>query len=632
MTTPESSKATLPDDMQRLRDIVLGEEKQRLHDLERRVADFESRTDDVAEVLPTAMDHLIDDPTNRPDFERPIVNTIRSAINRDTESFAEVLFPVIGPAIRRAVADALKGLVQRINVALENSFTIKGLKWRLEAAKSGVPFAQVVLRHTMLYAVQEAFLIQRDSGLILASAHRDESLALDEDAVAAMLTAIQSFIQDSFGLTGDEQLSSAELGGRTLWVISGPSAAIACVISGTPPQILRAELMDILEKIHARFGSRLGGSPELVETDEKLQSLMAQTLFEEVDESIEDTSSRSRLMWFAGAAALLLYLSFSVFNVWREQQFSSEVMGLFAAQPGYVITSAEMDDGVLNVNGLRDPESLPPSELLKGQQIAAGRVRTNFSPYQSLDGQVVSARIARRYDIKAPTSLSLDGDELVVSGELSAYQLADLQALPKFHTIIRRINIQAVQLAPDEASTIFRAALQAPDSINFQPVGKQMKVSGEANAEWYSAARQTTVAVPGWQLDYGPVVESLSTQLEQLIEAIDGSEFQFSAGTHLTRESLPMLDVKVAELTRALSFATALGVELTVVLEGFADGVGGLDKNVEISKKRSRFIYDMFIARGASAQAMVQTVSHWDPMNKNKRDRKVKLTVRRGDG
>ncbi|MDX1461020.1 MAG: hypothetical protein R3348_08185, partial [Xanthomonadales bacterium] len=186
------------EDMERLRELILGEEQRILSRLDRRVTDLEARTADVAEVLPAAMARVADDPVNRPDFERPVVDTIRSAIKRDSYSFAEALFPVLGPAIRRAVADALSGLVQRINVALENSFTVRGLRWRVESARTGVPFAQIVLRHTMKYAIQEAFLIQRGSGLVLASVHRDESLALDEDAVAAMLTAIQSFIQDSF--------------------------------------------------------------------------------------------------------------------------------------------------------------------------------------------------------------------------------------------------------------------------------------------------------------------------------------------------------------------------------------------------------------------------------------------------
>ena len=109
------------DELERLQDLILGKEKDRLHKLDRRVSDLELRTADVAEVLPGALSRLVDDPVSKPDIEQPIVNTIRGAIKRDAHSFAEALFPVLGPAIRRAVADALKSLVQRINVALENS-------------------------------------------------------------------------------------------------------------------------------------------------------------------------------------------------------------------------------------------------------------------------------------------------------------------------------------------------------------------------------------------------------------------------------------------------------------------------------------------------------------------------------
>jgi len=236
---PKPEKPSAVDDLERLRRLLIGDKAGRLDRLDRRVSDPGARTEDVAEVLPGAMNRAIDDPVSRPQLERPIVDTIRSAIKRDTESFAEALFPVLGPAIRRAVADALKSLVQRINAALEHSFTIKGLRWRLEAARSGVPFAQIVLRETMLYAVQEVFLMQPRSGLVLASARRADTLALDQDAFSAMLTAIQAFIQDSFGMAADERLRSAELGDRTLWTISGPSAVLACVVLGSPPMEVR---------------------------------------------------------------------------------------------------------------------------------------------------------------------------------------------------------------------------------------------------------------------------------------------------------------------------------------------------------------------------------------------------------
>ena len=279
MTTEKQTEEQRKDDLERLQRLLLGDDHSRLNLLDKRVSDFESRSNDVAEVLPDAFERIANDPVLEAELEKPMMRTIRASIKRDAPAFAEYLFPVMGPAIRRAVADALKSLVQRINVAMENSFTIKGLRWRLEAARTGVPFAQIVLRHTMRFTVQEAFLIARDTGLVLAHAHRDENLVLDEDAVAAMLTAIQSFIQDSLGMSSDDPLRSAELGNRTLWVINGPEAILACVISGTPPRTLRDELMALLESIHARYGERFNESNDTLANDIGLRVLMQQSPF-----------------------------------------------------------------------------------------------------------------------------------------------------------------------------------------------------------------------------------------------------------------------------------------------------------------------------------------------------------------
>ncbi|MBT8040249.1 MAG: hypothetical protein KJN78_08405, partial [Gammaproteobacteria bacterium] len=96
------------DDLSRLRELLLGDRIVYVDALYRRVEDPEQRTEDVAEVLPGAMETVVADPVAQPKFAKPLVETIRGAIKRDTESFAEALFPVLGPAIRRAVADALK--------------------------------------------------------------------------------------------------------------------------------------------------------------------------------------------------------------------------------------------------------------------------------------------------------------------------------------------------------------------------------------------------------------------------------------------------------------------------------------------------------------------------------------------
>ena len=630
MTDSSQSDDHRVDDMQRLRDIVLGHEKQRLHDLDKRVSDLESRTADVAEVLPAAMARLVADPASLPEIERPVVKTIHGAIKRDTETFAEALFPVLGPAIRRAVSDALKGMVQRINVALENSFTIKGLKWRLESARTGVPFAQIVLRHTMLYAVQEAFLIQRDSGLILASVHRDEQLALEEDAVAAMLTAIQSFIQDSFGLSDDEPLRSAELGDRTLWVINGPAAALACVISGTPPNPVRGELMLLLETLHSRYGQRFDGNHEELARDRGVQALMHEALREEADENVNrKTRYKYRVLWIVALLLLFLYLAFSSLNAWRERQFARQVTDDFKDTPGYVVTSSTMKDGILKIAGLRDPMAQQPAIVLSSHDSAPSRVDLDFSPYQSLEPALVLQRLGQRFEFDSSTSLQLTGDTLIVSGSLDPHQMTGLSRLPDYHPLIRHIDFSAVRLGADAAGAAYREALQAPDTVRFEPLENVMEVTGTAAPGWYTSAREAAVEVAGWNLDFTPLETHLSARLGTTIESLDKRALRFTDGNLLHTESLNTLDELAAELVVAQALAEALGERLEVTLEGSADGIGSREQNIEVSNDRSSYLRKELVARGVADNTIRQTIAPWQEGDMDPERRTVTLMLAR---
>ena len=98
------------DDLEQLQQLLLGEERKRLEQLDDRVSDFESRAADVAEVLPEAFQRVAGDPVLEAEIEKPVLRTIRSSIKRDAHAFAEYLFPVMGPAIRRAVADSARAL------------------------------------------------------------------------------------------------------------------------------------------------------------------------------------------------------------------------------------------------------------------------------------------------------------------------------------------------------------------------------------------------------------------------------------------------------------------------------------------------------------------------------------------
>lgn len=575
--TPSNGNPPEIDELARLRELMLGEEADRLHRLDQRISDPVQRTGDVAEVLPGAMNRALADPVARPGMERPIVDTIRSAIKRDTESFAEALFPVLGPAIRRAVADALKSLVERINAALEHSFTAKGLRWRLEAARTGVPFGQIVLRETLRYAVQEVFLIQPESGLILARARRADTLRLDEDAFAAMLTAIQAFIRDSFGLEEDERLRSAELGDRTLWTINGPNAVLACVVLGSPPTEVREHLMETLEALHAHYGDEFDRPPEKLSDRRGIEALLEETLAAEVAEKASRGKGRSRLFWSGAALLALAWLCWLLWGAWQSNRLQSEIVRLLDAEPGYLVTGHEKRNGHIRITGLRDPYARSPADTLSEAGLAVGQTEFDFRSYASLEPALVLRRLQAAVDPGNALVFELEGPLLRVHGKPDPEQYARLQSLPAAHPLI-----EAVELPPREPR---------PDP----------------GAE--RAARLE--------------------QFERALASVNGRELRFSAGTEFEAGGQEALDRLGADIRNLLDKAAAVDMSPGIRLEGFADGLGNAGRNREIALERARAVRAALARRGVDSSRVALAPGHWESGPENRALRKVVIHATR---
>ena len=619
------------DDLQRLRELILGKNGTHLDALYRRVEDPETRTGDVAEVLPDAMHRVIADPVTQPEIERPIVDTIRGAIKRDTESFAEALFPVLGPAIRRAVSDALKSLVQRINAALEHSFTVKGLRWRLEAARSGVPFAQIVLRETMLYAVQEVFLIQPHSGLVLASARRADTLVLDEDAFSAMLTAIQAFIQDSLGMPEGEKLRSAELGERSLWVVNGPDAVLACLVIGSPPHEVRNRLLDALEGIHAHWGDQLGLPPEQLTDRPAIEHVLEDTLSEEAAEGKGGSgSTRSFLLWGAAGLALLAFLAWGAWETYQDRRLEREIAQLFEAQPGYVLAAHESDGGMLHFRGLRDPLAETPEALLQNAGIGIQDITLSFRPYQSLEQDFVLRRLYASLGGNDTIALRLDDSTLYVSGSLTSSRQAVLESLPGNHPVIAAVDFSQVRLAPGEAEAQAHRQLNAPDSVSINASENRLLLDGLSSAGWYREAAANAGPVGGWPLDFTPLRAALADRLGVLQSNANGQVVMFSRLSELSTVAPDQLDELARDITEMLELAAVLDTSLAIRLEGFADGVGDSDRNREIALDRARAIQSELVNHGIDPNLMTVEAGSWQSGEENPALRKVIVQVTPG--
>jgi hypothetical protein len=246
------------DQLAALRSLLLRPEQAELGSLRERLEDPELHARDVSRILAEAivLRAREDDALTRA-LQPIFVETMRIAVRDDPQFIADAIYPVIGPAIRKAVANTFRDLVRGLNATLGRAFSPRALVWRWQAWRTGKPFAEVVLLHTLVYRVEQVFLIRRHDGLVLQHVTAPDVETEDPEVVGGMLSAIEDYMRDSFGAGANETLSSLEVGELTVWIEQGPQAALAAVVRGVAPEEMRSTLQDALERVHAALARDL---------------------------------------------------------------------------------------------------------------------------------------------------------------------------------------------------------------------------------------------------------------------------------------------------------------------------------------------------------------------------------------
>jgi OOP family OmpA-OmpF porin len=156
------------EDMSELRSLILGLEPQEVDKLYERLENPNIQAEDLSKMLPEA---IVLSSTENKLLTEAIVPTveeaIESSVRKDKNIIAEAIFPVIGPAIRKAIVAALDATLESFNQTLEHSISPQSLKWRIEALQTGKSFAEVVLLRTLTYQIEQVFVIHNETGLLL---------------------------------------------------------------------------------------------------------------------------------------------------------------------------------------------------------------------------------------------------------------------------------------------------------------------------------------------------------------------------------------------------------------------------------------------------------------------------------
>lgn len=395
-------------DIESLRELLLEDERRQIEALRQKLESREARLAELSVLLPEALRESYSE--HQQDLgralEAPLIDALERSAERQPQRFADILFPVIGPAIRKSIAEALRSFADGLNQTLDHSLSPRGLRWRLEAMRTGVPFSAVVLKHTLRYQVEEIFLIQRNSGLLVAHASQDHIEAHDNDAISAMLIAIQDFVRDAFA-SGDE-IGQLELGERLLWLFRGSHLMLAALIRGVPPAEARDELRELLERLESdhraglvRFCGDADALPGIA--DDLNEGLISETKRSGEAKAAptmagQDKPGRSpgfKLLLMFAVILIVASVGWHQWHDWQEQQATQALAARVRALtdsldviPGVFVLRSELKGDQWVVHALRDPQAESVAARLAASGLSEEQLRMNWVPYRSLDSSL----------------------------------------------------------------------------------------------------------------------------------------------------------------------------------------------------------------------------------------------------
>jgi len=371
-----------------LRELLLGDQMQKVEELRNRLDDSSVRAGEVSKILAQALSLSIQHDQRISSTLHPVIqHSLRTSVEREPEILATALFPIVGQAVRKSVAHAVEQLLDSINAIFEDGFSFKRWGWRLEAMRTGKSFGEIALARSRSYRVEQIYLIHRKTGMLLAQASRNAGLMEDADLVVGMLTALQDFARDSFTSAKQDDLEVLQIGEYKVWLLHGPLAILAIVVRGRLPQELQLRFAAKVEQIHKDFHAGLLSFEKDGRSIPGIEEGLSGFL---LGQGASESRSNTKLKIVAGALFVLL-LCGVVFRIRQDMRWNGYVNEL-RQQPGIVVLDARRGWKSLAVVGMRDPLAIEPRALLSHFQLHQDQVYERWEEYLSLDPRLADVR------------------------------------------------------------------------------------------------------------------------------------------------------------------------------------------------------------------------------------------------
>ncbi|AUS99038.1 flagellar motor protein MotB [Nostoc sp. CENA543] len=407
------------DELTTLRSLLLGLEPHQLTKLYERLDNPQVLPEDISRLLPEAVVlRSKQDQQLAESMVTTVETAIQTSIKQDENVLSEAFFPIIGKATRKAVASFIDQMMQSLNQALEYSLSLESFQWRLEAKRTGKSFAEIVLLRTLVYRVEQIFLIHKQTGLLLQHLVAKQVPIQDPDLVAAMLTAIRDFVQDSFSVKQQDGLQSLQFGDLTIWIEEGGQAVLAGIIRGNPPQQLRLVFQAAIEKIHLKLGQEMHEFAGEIEAFQASQTYLEECL------TVQSKSAPSKNYKYAWTFLSIVAIASSIWGFFalREHLRWQNYLQKLSSQPGIIIINTKNHNGKHFILGMRDPLAIDPNTLIPNTNLKPQTVISHWQSYLSLDPQILTKRAEKLLQPPKTVSLKVDSNGVLQASGYAPHQ------------------------------------------------------------------------------------------------------------------------------------------------------------------------------------------------------------------
>lgn len=295
----------------------LGALQTEIDELRRVVNDYDALLQKIRPAIGELLSHAIhDSKAQMAEALGPVMGeAIRVQIRDSRKDMVEALYPIIGETVQKAIGEFTREFQRNIDARLKSAFRPANALDTVGARLRGVSAAELALRDAIPFTLNELFVIQHGSGLLLAHYSQSGQSVTDSDLISGMLTAIRDFVRDSFGKEQTE-LEEVDYGEQNILLEHGRVAYVAAVITGVEPLGFRARLRSFVSDLHVKHEAQLrayNGDPASLPALQPKLTRLGDEFTPMVANAPKPISSAQRTVLIFGALGLLLCLGLTLF-------------------------------------------------------------------------------------------------------------------------------------------------------------------------------------------------------------------------------------------------------------------------------------------------------------------------------